>query len=63
VSGFQEFLRGDASDVETGAADQPLLDEAHIEADTGPVERSGIATGAAADHDHIMLSVDRKHLL
>ena len=54
VRGLQQRLRGDAADVEAGAAKRrTLLDDGDLEAELRGADRGDVATGAGADHDNI----------
>ena len=52
-------LRGDAADVEADAAGLVLLDDHRVDAELGEADRAGVAAGAGADDEGLLL--DRGH--
>ena len=54
LRGLQQRLRGDAADIEAGAAERAaLLDAGRLEAELRRADRGDIAAGAAADDDDV----------
>jgi hypothetical protein len=53
----QEGLGRDAADVEAGAAEVALLDEAHGQTELGGTERTGIAAGSRPENEYVELAV------
>jgi hypothetical protein len=53
VGGVHEHLRGDAADVEAGAAERSVLDERHVEVLEPRVEERVARTGA--DDDQVVV--------
>ena len=53
VGGVHEHLRGDAADVEAGAAERPVLDERHVEVLEPRVEER--VARAGADDDQVVV--------
>src|SRR5262249_50423491 len=45
-------LRGDAADVEAGPPETPRLDQHGIEAELAGADRTDVAAGTAAEHQH-----------
>ncbi len=50
---LEERLGGDASTVETGAAERILLDHRHCETGGSAVQGGGVTARTATDHDQI----------
>ena len=60
---LEEFLGGNTSDVQAGAAQRAVFDQPDVEPDPCAVQRRGVAAGATADHDDVVVCVRRTHLL
>ena len=60
---LEEFLCGNASDIQAGAAQGAVFDQPDVESDPCAVQGRGVAAGAAADHDDVVVCVRRTHLL
>ena len=58
LGGVQQGLGRDAAPVQAGAADLLLLHQGHREAGGRGVERRGVATGAAAKYDDVVVGHD-----
>ena len=55
MGGLQQFLGGNAPDMQAGAAECPLLHETHVQSYSRGVEGGCVPRRATADDDHIVL--------
>ena len=61
VGGLQELLRGHAAAVQARPADLLALDDRDVEPRRGAVEGGGVAAGAPADDDDVVVRLLRGH--
>jgi hypothetical protein len=57
LGGVQQRLGRDAADVEAGAPEVALLDQAHGQPELGRPERAGVATGAGTEDENVEVGI------